>query len=359
MSVHTLGTDEWPVDAAQVGAPAPDNGPGALRILALAGVCLGVAALAAATFVLSYSAIRAIALQAGITPRLARGYPLLLDAMLVIVLAAVLALRGAGLPSRLLAWLTLLVVIAAAAGADALHAAGEKLPHRAVAITTAVLPWALVLVAFALLVTMLRHARLRRGGSEAWLVADASPDMPPASTQSGGIVQPVLAVAARPAPAQAAVTDAGATGHIDLTDDRPGPADDLSTADKVSDPADGTMPYPAEVLPDATYGDADETRYAVTDDDAGYAVADDGAGYAVADDGAGYAVADDGAGYAAAAESDAYEAGPAEPDEAIGSAEAGPDATGEFSPAPTDRPDDPGMPFFHRMWSSPTPPAET
>jgi hypothetical protein len=339
MSVHTLGTDEWPVDAAQAGAPAPVNGPGALRILALAGVCLGVAALAAATFVLSYSAIRAIALQAGITPRLARGYPLLLDAMLVIVLAAVLALRGAGLPSRLLAWLTLLVVIAAAAGADALHAAGEKLPHRAVAITTAVLPWALVLIAFALLVTMLRHSRLRRTGSEAWLVADVSPDMPPANTQSDGIVQPVLAVAARPAPAP--VTDTGATAHIDLIHDRPGPADDLSTADEVSDPADGTMPYPAEVLPDATYGDADETGYVVTDEDAGYAVADDGAEYTTA------------------AESDAYEAGSAEPDAAIGSAEADPDATGEFSPAPTDRPDDPGMPFFHRMWSSPTPPAET
>ena len=82
--------------------------------------------------------------------------------MLVIVLAAVLALRGAGLPSRLLAWLTLLVVLAAAAGADALHAAGRRLPHQAAAITAAVLPWVLVLIAFVLLLAMLRHARLRR-----------------------------------------------------------------------------------------------------------------------------------------------------------------------------------------------------
>ena len=51
-----------------------------------------------------------------VAPRLARGYPLIIDAMLVIVLAAVLALRGAGLPSRLVAWISLLAVLVAAAG---------------------------------------------------------------------------------------------------------------------------------------------------------------------------------------------------------------------------------------------------
>jgi Protein of unknown function (DUF2637) len=175
MSVHTSMTEDQPGTSAQPGhaqasasdvaAGQPEKAPRAWRILGLAAVCLGLAALAAATFVLSYSGIRAVALEAGITPRLARGYPLLVDAMLVIVLAAVLALRGAGLPSKVLAWLTLLVVLAAAAGADGLHAADRTLPHRPAAITAAVLPWALVLVAFALLLLMLRHARLRRAAS--------------------------------------------------------------------------------------------------------------------------------------------------------------------------------------------------
>jgi UPF0716 family protein affecting phage T7 exclusion len=128
----------------------------------MAAVCVGIAALAGGTFVLSYSGIHALVLHAGIAPRLARGYPLLIDAMLVIVLAAVLALRGADLPSRLLAWTTLLAVLAAAAGADALHAAGRSVPRHVAAITAAVLPWVLLFLAFALLLAMLRHARLRR-----------------------------------------------------------------------------------------------------------------------------------------------------------------------------------------------------
>jgi hypothetical protein len=149
----------------------PHRPPRALRVLGVAAVGLGVAALAGATFVLSYSAIHSLALQAGVTPRLARGYPLLIDAMLVIVLAAVLALRGASLPSKLLAWATLLALLAAAAGADALHAAGRKLPERGAAIGAAVLPWVLVFLAFVLLLAMLRYARLRRV-SDATTLAD-------------------------------------------------------------------------------------------------------------------------------------------------------------------------------------------
>lgn len=170
MTVHTPASERRSQATIQ-----PEVAPGALRILGVASVGIGVAALAAATFVLSYPAVHAIALQAGVTPRLARGYPLLIDAMLVIVLAAVLALRGAGLPSRLLAWVTLLAVLATAAGADALHAAGRKLPERTAAITAAVLPWVLVFLAFALLLAMLRYARLRRAAT-AELLAE-HPDM--------------------------------------------------------------------------------------------------------------------------------------------------------------------------------------
>ena len=207
--------------ASQRRSPAatqPERAPRALRILGLAAVGIGVAALAAATFVLSYPAIHVLALRAGVAPRLARGYPLLIDAMLVIVLAAVLALRGADLPSRLLAWVTLLAVLATAAGADALHAAGRKLPERTAAIAAAVLPWVLVFLAFALLLAMLRYARLRRAAAVALLAEQ--PDL--------AIEQPDHLTIERP----------------DLATE--GAAPDDRGDDPASEPADVTMPYPAD-----------------------------------------------------------------------------------------------------------------
>jgi Protein of unknown function (DUF2637) len=146
--------------AARASHPADNHG--GLRLLALAAVAAGVILLAAAAFVLSYSGIHAVALSAGVSPRFARLYPLIFDAMLVVACAAVLALRSAGLPSRSYAWLSLLALLVAAAAADALNATGTKLPHRPTAAVIAVLPWALVLIGFGLLLCMLRHARQRR-----------------------------------------------------------------------------------------------------------------------------------------------------------------------------------------------------
>jgi len=146
------------------GTAQPTDSHRGLRLLALAAVVVGVLLLMAAAFVLSYSGIHAVALSAGVSPRLARLYPLIFDAMLVIACAAVLALRGAGLPSRCYAWLTMLVLLAAAAGADTLHATGAKLQHKPAAAAAAIIPWALVLIGFGLLLSMLRQARLRRAG---------------------------------------------------------------------------------------------------------------------------------------------------------------------------------------------------
>ena len=131
-------------------------------MLGLTAFSVGLAAVAVATSVLSYAGIHAIAQQGGIQARYARGYPLLIDALLIILLAAVLALRGAGLPSRILSWLALLVLLGATAAAEALHATGRTLPRDAAAVTVAVLPWLLVLITFVLLLAMLRHASLRR-----------------------------------------------------------------------------------------------------------------------------------------------------------------------------------------------------
>jgi len=76
----------------------------ALRAAALAAVALGVMLLAAAAFVLSYEGIHHIALRAGVSPELAKLYPIIFDVMLVVAGAAALALRGAGLWARCYAW---------------------------------------------------------------------------------------------------------------------------------------------------------------------------------------------------------------------------------------------------------------
>jgi hypothetical protein len=151
--------------AYAVPAPPPGQAHRFLRLLALTAVGLGVVVLAVAAFLLSYPGIHAVALQAGVSTSLARVYPVIFDAMVVIACAAVLSLRGAGAASRLYAWLSLLALLAAAAGADTLHSTGTKLPHRQAAAAAAIIPWALVLIGFGLLLAMLRHARLHRAAA--------------------------------------------------------------------------------------------------------------------------------------------------------------------------------------------------
>jgi len=214
------------------GTAQPERAPRAVRILGLAAVCVGLAALAGGTFVLSYSGIHALALHAGIAPRLARGYPLLIDAMLVIVLAALLALRGAGLPSRLLAWTTLLALLAAAAGADALHAVGRSLPRHVAAITAAVLPWVLLFLAFALLLAMLRHARLRRLAAAAAVPGAqfGHVDPQPSATGAAAIV-PGLELPVR----QPQVEQADETGEADEPDETGARADQAELAERAGE----------------------------------------------------------------------------------------------------------------------------
>jgi hypothetical protein len=133
-----------------------------LRLAALTAVVAGVLLLAAAAFVLSYSGIHQVALQAGVSTGLAKLYPVIFDAMLVIAGAAAMALRGAGWWSRFYAWACLILLLAAVATGDAVHATGTVLPARAARAGVAVTPWVLVLLAFGLLLTMLRHFRRAR-----------------------------------------------------------------------------------------------------------------------------------------------------------------------------------------------------
>jgi uncharacterized membrane protein SirB2 len=199
-------------------APSASSADGnrVLRVLALIAVVGGVLLLAAAAFVLSYAGIHLVALSAGVSPRLARIYPLIFDAMLVVAGAAILALRGAGFFSRIYAWLSMLVLLAAAAGADTLHATGTRLPHKPAAATAAIIPWALVLIGFGLLLCLLRHARLRKAA---------------ATTQQKAVVP--------------------ASGHVEL---RPGQGDLLGPRGGVAAPTRPRVPaaagVPAQGAPD-------------------------------------------------------------------------------------------------------------
>ena len=134
----------------------------ALRLVALIAAITGVIVLAAAAFVLSYGGIHKIALSAGVSASMARIFPVIFDAMLVVSCAAVLSLRAANWWHRTYAWLTTLVLLAAVAAADAVHATGTHIPRKPAAATIAVLPWVLLLLAFSLLLSMLRQFRRTR-----------------------------------------------------------------------------------------------------------------------------------------------------------------------------------------------------
>jgi Protein of unknown function (DUF2637) len=316
---------------------------GALRIAGLVAVGVGLAALAGAAFVLSYAGIHAVALQAGVSHRMARGYPLILDVLLVVIVAAVLALRGAGWPSKLLAWASLLALLAAAAGADALHAAGKRLPARPAAVTAAILPWALVLIAFVLLLAMLRHARLRRLAQAStapkpvkWQPLEPPP-LPmqplvpgfPARSSAPTAAVPTAVAPEPPAlpgrglndtlrlavPRQARPDwDSQEPGHPDLAIDAELSPDDPST--------DEAAPAPAAAEPDYLETGADaEAR-----DESG-------------------ARADSADGPLGGSTGDAAAPDPGSEAEAAG-------ASGDPAPA------DPEMPVFHRMWSAPVPPSD-
>jgi hypothetical protein len=131
------------------------------RALGLGAVAVGLLVLTATACVVSYPAVHHLAGRIGISPTLATVYPVAFDAMLVVAAVSVLALRGAGLPSRLYAWLCLLVAVAGLAAASVAQVAGLRVPHRAGQIGAATIPFVLVLAGFGLLVALLRYARLR------------------------------------------------------------------------------------------------------------------------------------------------------------------------------------------------------
>ena len=153
-------------DNPRANGPRGNDPYAALRLIALMAAIAGVIVLAAAAFVLSYGGIHKIALSAGVSASMARIFPVIFDAMIVVSCAAVLSLRAARWWHRAYAWLTTLVLIGAVAAADAVHATGTHIPRKPAAATIAVLPWVLLLLAFSLLLSMLRQFRRTRAATD-------------------------------------------------------------------------------------------------------------------------------------------------------------------------------------------------
>jgi hypothetical protein len=142
------------------------------RLIQLATVVV-VTAIAAGTFVLSYAGVHAIALQCGVPADLARFYPAIFDAVLVIACAAA-PLRTRWL-TRGYTWLVIIVVVGLLGAMDAVHAMSVTIPRRPAAGIAAVLPWGLLLLAFSLWLAILRHFRAQHFTGEAPPASQARP----------------------------------------------------------------------------------------------------------------------------------------------------------------------------------------
>jgi uncharacterized membrane protein YgcG len=331
----------------------PPDGHPVLRGLALWAVAAGVVVLAAAAFVLSYPGIHAVALHAGVSRSLARIYPVIFDAMLVIACAAVLSLRGAGLVSRCYAWLSLLVLLAAAAGADTLHSTGTRLPHRQAAAAAAIIPWALLLIGFGLLLAMLRHARLRRiAAARAAEQARAEPPQ-----VESPVIQPHVAEPTRPAPTTAALPPGTAptAPPVDVATATPGPSSPDSGSADSANPISGSARSgsASSGSPDSGNPISDNSKGSGSGSTSGSASTSSSTSGPTSTSGSGSGDADRGL-------SDRQLVpGHAEVDEVILAAP----PVEQFVPQPrAEEPSGTEQPVqtapFHRMWSTPTPPDE-
>ncbi len=126
---------------------------------------LGVAALAAAAFVLSYDDLRTLAIRGGAARHRAFLYPGILDGLVVVVILSILAARRASWWSRAVRWLLLLLLVAGAGAAGVERAVNgyRALPHRWVSGGVAAAPWLILLIAVWLWTAVIKQVlRTRR-----------------------------------------------------------------------------------------------------------------------------------------------------------------------------------------------------
>jgi Protein of unknown function (DUF2637) len=240
------------------GPRSPDPVPG-LRVVALIAAVLGVLVLAAAAFVLSYPGIHQLARTAGMPVSLARVFPVIFDALLVVSIAAVLSLHGAGWWRRGYSWLVTLLLLAAMAAGDVLHVLHTHIPRRPAAVTAAVLPWVLLLIAVTLLLAMLRQfrqARLAATGPAADQAAPAVRTFEPRVGLDGLFPPDPAPVPPEPVPATVHTSTVPITRPVPA---RPGPAVQLARTPEPGTsastaPANGkaTSSAPADGKPTST-----------------------------------------------------------------------------------------------------------
>ncbi|HEX6471636.1 MAG TPA: DUF2637 domain-containing protein [Streptosporangiaceae bacterium] len=144
--------------------PPRPSGVARQRLLA-AAAGLGVAALAAASFVLSYDDLRALALAGGATRRYAPVYPGMIDTLVVVTILSLVLARRTPWWARGMRWLLLLALLAGAAAASAQRAVKgyDPLPDKWLSAGVAVAPWVLLLLAAWLWLSMFRQAKLLFG----------------------------------------------------------------------------------------------------------------------------------------------------------------------------------------------------
>ena len=223
------------------------------RLVALTAAVICVLALAAGAFVLSYTGARDTALTAGVTAHLARLYPGIFDAVLIVACAAALSLRGV---LRGYAWLAILVIIAAVAAADAVHATSVVLPKRPMEATVAIVPWAVLLIGFTLLYAMIRQAWPgRRAAAAAHAAANGRiPEQaaPSAEPGTGSAAVPLSALLAdRPATRPERVQAAQAAQAAAAPASKPEPVFARRPSVPATRPAATTTPPAATATPPA------------------------------------------------------------------------------------------------------------
>jgi Protein of unknown function (DUF2637) len=230
-------------------------------------VALLVIAVAGAAFVFSYDGVHAVALLGGMSTQLARYYPGLFDAVLVVACVAAVMLRDGRWWARLWAWVVIIVVLAAIGTTDVLHAMNYTLRHRVTEGIVAAAPVVAVLLAFSLLLTLLRQSRapgpqpagpapldvpaLPAAISVPPMALPAAPTVPLARAVASGEPRVPVADPAASAPMPAAATVAApAPAPGSLRADVPAP----DTTPAGAEPVVGPVPdVPSEATPQGAH----------------------------------------------------------------------------------------------------------
>ncbi|HEY2487890.1 MAG TPA: DUF2637 domain-containing protein [Streptosporangiaceae bacterium] len=220
-----------------------------LTAVIAAGLC--VLAIAAGAVALSYSDVRELALTAGLSLRLARFYPLLFDAVLIVACTAAVTLRGV---LRGFAWLAVVVIIGALAAADTVHAMSITVPTRPLDATIAIAPWVVLLTGLTLLDAMLRRTPGRRtgavgpGSANGWAPPAGSPEA--VARQPAGAAVVSLSTLFRDSPT-APAGRARATASQPAADASPARATPREPAVDADEPEAGASPLQASAGPAA------------------------------------------------------------------------------------------------------------